>query len=91
MRKTATEGRNEHFKNKGRAHLPMQAWPLATACPPAETFRGPRGLRKGVVQDLERLYRLRREAILGEGLTQCGSFKEQRLTAASLKRYPGQT
>jgi hypothetical protein len=24
-----------------------------------ETFRGPRGLREGVVQDLERLYRLR--------------------------------
>jgi hypothetical protein len=47
----------------------MQAWPLATAYPPAETFRGPRGLRKGVVQDLERLYRLRREATLGEGLT----------------------
>jgi hypothetical protein len=30
------------------------------ANPPAETPRGPRGLREGVVQDLGRLYRLRR-------------------------------
>jgi hypothetical protein len=29
-----------------------------------ETFRGPRGLRKGVVHDLERLYRLRRTLLL---------------------------
>jgi hypothetical protein len=37
---------------------PRRTAPIRTGVALAETFRGPRGLREGVVQDLERLYRL---------------------------------
>ena len=51
---------HERHRNREAAVCPGWVLPSAAACPPAETFRGPRGLRKGVVEDLERLYRLRR-------------------------------
>jgi hypothetical protein len=47
--------------NRARFICLTRSVPLATVCAPAETFRGPRGLREVVVNDLERLYRLRRE------------------------------
>ena len=43
---------------------PRRTAPIRTGVAPAETFRGPRGLRKGVVQDLGRLYRLRRKVMI---------------------------
>ncbi|HTG37154.1 MAG TPA: tetratricopeptide repeat protein [Thermoanaerobaculia bacterium] len=41
------------FSKKMASACPGQTAPWAKACPSPETFRGPRGLRKGVVQDLE--------------------------------------
>jgi len=53
-----TEQRTEHSERTVLV-CPRRILRLRAGVVPSETFRGPRGLRKGVVQDLERLYRLR--------------------------------
>jgi hypothetical protein len=47
-------------KNVMRVGVPPMGIAGWNGCAPAETIRGPRGLREVVVQDLDRLYRLRR-------------------------------
>src|SRR4029077_20603301 len=60
------DGGMRWFRKRGRkrgrtSRCSDQTVLTATPKPPAETSRGPRGLREGVVTDLGRLYRLRRK------------------------------
>ena len=60
-RKPGNEQRNAILNNRksGNAGAPATDVPVPGDLAPSETSRGPRGLRRGIVYDLGRLYRLR--------------------------------
>src|SRR5947209_20424925 len=68
---------------------PSRALPARIGLAPAETSRGPRGIREDIVQDLGRLYRLRRPVTYRTTPgTEAGGLLPRRTTCAGARAWP---
>src|SRR5258706_491195 len=66
---------NREVKKRG---VPRKDMPVRNGLAPPETSRGPRGLRRGIVHDLGRLYRLRQAIVVQRKVIPASTAKDLR-------------